>query len=307
MGNLGKKTNTKFKRMSKNFLTVILRVRNENLFLESFVKHYFAEGVDEIYILDDNSTEPLPEYVTNHEKVFIYEANYFASHHEKLIDAQLLYNHVVREKTEWVMFVDADEFITTRRNVDKSIREELETTFKDADLIKVPWVMFGSNGQDRNPTKVLLETIWRWNHDLPHPHPEEALKVWPHRTCKLDKIEVKSIFKASKFNKLTTHCPSEPAGTVNIVDGVDNIQNYMNEPETEIWYHNLREDSIDRGYLVCNHYRNISKEQMEQKANDSHLPLYRVDNCVELQIMSDFAEKEDTLLKSKAIQRGYYD
>ena len=46
-----------------NFLTILLRVRNENLFLESFVKHYFHEDVDEIHILDDNSTEPYPEYV----------------------------------------------------------------------------------------------------------------------------------------------------------------------------------------------------------------------------------------------------
>ena len=43
-----------------NFLNIILRVRDENLFLESFVKHYFYEGVDEIHILDDNSTQPYP-------------------------------------------------------------------------------------------------------------------------------------------------------------------------------------------------------------------------------------------------------
>lgn len=293
--------------MSKNFLTIILRVRNENLFLESFVKHYFAEGVDEIFILDDNSTEPFPDYVKNHEKVFIYQANYFSSHHEKLLDAQLLYNHVVREKTEWLMFVDADEFITTRRNPEKTIRQELETTFKNADLVKIPWIMFGSNGRDRNPEKVLLESIWRWNHNIAHPHPSEAMKIWPHRKCKLDKIEVKSIFKTSKFNKLTTHCPSEPIGEIVIVDGIDNITNYMNEPETEIWYHNLREASIQRGFLTCNHYRNISKQQMEQKANDSHLPLYRVPDCVNLQLLSDFSEIEDTLLRDKAIIRGYYD
>ena len=293
--------------MKQNFLTIILRIRNENLFLESFVKHYFAEGVDEIYILDDHSTEPFPEYVVNHPKVYIYESQYFKSHHEKLIDAQLLYNHIVREKTKWLMFVDADEFITTRRNSEKTIREELKTTFKDADLIKIPWIMFGSNGQDRNPKNILTDTTWRWNHDLAHPHPEAALKVWPHRKCKLDKIEVKSIFKAEKFNKLTTHCPSEPVGDINIVDGVDNISNYMGEPETEIWYHNLREDSISRAYLACNHYRNISKEQMEQKATDSHLPLYRVNNCVELQLLSDFSEKEDNIIKQKALNRNYYE
>ena len=106
-----------------------MRMRNENLFLESFIKHYFAEGVDEIHILDDNSTQPFPDIV-NDERVFIYEATHFKSHHEKLIDAQMMYEHVLRDKTEWFMFIDADEFITTRRNSDKTIREELETTFK---------------------------------------------------------------------------------------------------------------------------------------------------------------------------------
>jgi len=292
--------------MKKNFLTILLRIRNENLFLESFIKHYFAEGVDEIYILDDNSTQPFPKIVED-ERVFVYESTTFKSHHEKLYDSQMLYNHLLRDKTEWFMFVDADEFITTRRNPNKTIREELETTFKDADLIKIPWIMFGSNGQDKNPKQVLTDTIWRWNHDKKHPHPKEAMKIWKHRCCKYDKIEVKSIFKTEAFAKLTTHCPSDPTRKINIVDGVDNIQNYMNEPETEIWYHNLREESIDKAYLTCNHYRNISKEQMRQKADDSHLPLYRVKNCYELQLQSDFSEKKDELIKNKAIKRGYYE
>ena len=290
----------------KNFLTILMRMRNENLFLESFIKHYFAEGVDEIHILDDNSTQPFPDIV-NDERVFIYEATHFKSQHEKLIDAQMMYEHVLRDKTEWFMFIDADEFITTRRNSDKTIREELETTFKDADLIKIPWIMFGSNGQDENPKQILKDTTWRWNHDKPHPHPEEAMKIWPHRKCKLDKIEVKSIFKTKAFSKLTTHCPSNPTYDINIVDGVDNIDNYAGVDETEIWYYNLREECIDRAYLACNHYRNISKEQMRQKADNSHLPLYRVKNCYELQLQSDFSEKEDEFLKNKAIKRGYYE
>ena len=64
-------------------MTILLRVRNENLFLESFIKHYFAEGVDEIHILDDNSTQPFPEIV-NDEWDFIFESSYFKSIHEKL-------------------------------------------------------------------------------------------------------------------------------------------------------------------------------------------------------------------------------
>ena len=167
--------------------------------------------------------------------------------------------------------------------------------------------MFGSNGQDENPKQILKDTTWRWNHNKPHPHPKEAMKIWPHRKCKLDKIEVKSIFKTKAFSKLTTHCPSNPTYDINIVDGVDNTDNYAGVDETEIWYYNLREDCIDRAYLACNHYRNISKEQMRQKADDSHLPLYKVNNCYELQLASDFSDIEDTFLKEKAIKRKYYE
>ena len=67
------------------------------------------------------------------------------------------------------MFIDADEFITTRRNSEKTIREELETTFKDADLIKIPWIMFGSNGQDKNPKQVLNHTLIFYNSNPQHP------------------------------------------------------------------------------------------------------------------------------------------
>ena len=88
-----------------------------------------------------------------------------------------MYDHMLREKTKRFMFVDADEFITTRRNPDKTIREELETTFKDVDLIKIHRVSFVLNGRDKNPDKVLIDTNWRRNHDKKHPHSEEFLKM----------------------------------------------------------------------------------------------------------------------------------
>ena len=46
---------------------------------------------------------------------------------------------------------------------------------------------------------------------------------------------------------------------------------------------------------------------MKQKADDSHLPLYKVNNCYELQLASDFSDIEDIFLKEKAIKRKYYE
>ena len=286
----------------KNFLTVLTRSRNSNVFLESFVKHYLAEGVDEIYILDDNSTEQIPEYVANNPKVFIYESTCFEGPNVvPLQDTRLLYQHLLKDLTEWLIFVDIDEFITTRRNSKKTIREELETTFKEADHIKVPWVLFTSNNKIKDPKQILLENTWRWNHDKKHPIDS---KKWG---CRYDKIEVKSIFKPDKFQSIATHCPQHPIKKINIVDGVDNTFNYANVDETEIWYYNLREECINRAYLVCNHYRIISKNQIQQRIEQSRFPNDQVFNIADLLNSYDKSEIEDTFLKEKAIKRKYYE
>ena len=74
-----------------------------------------------------------------------------------------------------------------------------KTTFKDVDCIKIPWIMMSCNKLKKNPKSILETNIYRWNHDLKHPHPEEALKIWKHRCCKYDKIEVKSMDKLDEI------------------------------------------------------------------------------------------------------------
>ena len=63
--------------------------------------------------------------------------------------ANKIYKQIKNEFT-WMIYVDVDEFITTRKNISNTIKQELETTFKEYDCIKIPWVMMACNNLHKN-------------------------------------------------------------------------------------------------------------------------------------------------------------
>ena len=70
----------------------------------------------------------------------------------------------------WVANVDVDEFITTRRNEERTTREEMLLSFNDFDVVHVPWIMYG-NALDPDvhvEGDITQEVLWRWNHSKHH-------------------------------------------------------------------------------------------------------------------------------------------
>lgn len=95
-------------------LTAMMLVRNEvNRYLPRCLKS-LTSYVDEIIILDDASTDPTPELCLSfpNVKLFRHEISLF------LIDeAQLrkqLWHYTVSTNPEWILALDADEFLETR-------------------------------------------------------------------------------------------------------------------------------------------------------------------------------------------------
>jgi len=188
-----------------HFLSVLVRCKDEP-FVTEFINHYLNEGVDFIYIIDDNSNLPYSSEVIENNRVKIfYEKDII-----KKNIASDIYNEIQRE-TKWLIYVDMDEFITTKRNFANTIRDELENEFIDVDCIKVPWIMMSANGREENPKSLLQETLWRWNHDKKHQN--NFTKIHKFR-CRYEAIEIKSIFKPSKFNNIWDHHPKEPCGII---------------------------------------------------------------------------------------------
>ena len=136
---------------------------------------------------------------------------------------------------------------------------------------------------------MLLENVYRWNHDERHYH-----KVHKFR-CRFNRIEVKCIFKCDKFEKLWDHHPKQPVGNIIVVDGISKKRRHLTP-----FYNNLRETNIANGYLLCYHFRIISKENCANKLRNNiwySKNNYTLDDL----ISSDYSEIQDETIKHKSL------
>jgi hypothetical protein len=268
--------------MEKNFLGLLTRCKDE-FFIKEFCDYYLSQGVDMIYIIDDNSNDKsIYDNIKNNKVKIIYEKNII-----KRNIANIIYK-LIKDNFIWMIYVDVDEFITTKKNINNTIKRELETTFKNFDCIKVPWVMMACNNLEKNPESVLKTNIYRWNHNKIHPH-----KIKKFR-CRFLNIEVKCIFKTDKFKDITDHFPIPfPTYDVSVVDSIKLARHLL-----ATYYYKLRETNISNGYLLCYHYRIISRENCQNKLKNNKWYIekkYTIDDLMG----SDHSEIIDETLKNK--------
>lgn len=260
---------------------LITRCKDE-FFIKEFCDYYLSQGIDHIYIIDDDSNDKLIYENINDAKItLIYEKNIISNNY-----ANKLYSSI-KTKFKWMIYVDVDEFITTKKNFTKTIRDELETTFYNADCIKIPWVMMTCNNKEKNPKSILLENTYRWNHDLKHPN-----NIYKFR-CRYNEIEVKCIFKTNKFNKITDHYPQGYKKNISVVDSIGNINSPLSHS-----YKNLRESNIQCGILLCYHYRIISVENSINKLKNNIWYFQNKYTIGDL-MKTDYSEIYDSTLKDK--------
>lgn len=238
----------------KCFLGLITRCKDE-YFISEFANYYLNEGVDYIYIIDDNSNNKgVYDQIRNNPKIkIIYENDIINENY-----ASKLYKEI-KNLYEWIIYVDVDEFITSKKRTGSTIRDELENHFSNADCIKVPWVMMSSNNAKKSPSSILKSNVWRWNHDKKHPSEVHKFR------CRYEKIEVKCIFRTNKFDDITDHHPKDACNDPYTVDSILNKSEILNP-----FYHNLREADISEAILVCYHYRVISQENNVNKLLTNH-------------------------------------
>lgn len=278
-----------------DFLVIICRMKNEQFAMRSFVPYYLSQGVDRIYLIDDGSTAPYDDVVTNDERVTVIPASLARlPGASQMADADRLYRKI-RHRTTWVMSIDADEFVHTRD--DRTIRQHLETTFLTADCVFVPWVMFSFNGRREDGTDLIDEYVHRWDHDKKHPHPRNDEK----NRCRYHRVECKAVFRCDSFASLKNpHRPTDP-----VRRAVRMRESVRNTPHYSALYPNLRERDIQVAIMLCNHYRFTSLANIREKCTTASFNKYNKmsrttpEECVANCAASDYPEVVDTFLKNK--------
>ena len=271
------------------FLALIVRYLNEPFF-DEFVEYYLREGVDTIFVLYDvDSTIPISYDTQFNTKVVIIKSTNFKK--RQVQDVNQVFLKRIKQKYTWVIFVDCDEFISTIKHKETTIRDQLEHTYSHVDCVQIPWVMMSCNGREKDPPSILQYLTTRWNHSLKHPHPHN----WEKGRCRFKEIEVKSISRCAKIDGLLLH---HPIGKQLIT--VESIHNQYTQISP--FFRNLHEENIQQANMVCFHYRIFSLESAKRKMVHNKLDGYKPKNLPFL-LQCDYSEIHDNFMKEKSIER----
>ena len=139
---------------SPHFLATILLYRNGGAQMNEWLDHYVDEGVNLFIFINDGSTDGYHPPTQYRGRPIIYTttssilAKLVANEANRTDDTRITQREALLEgldllanKAEWVLIVDQDEFVTTKRAVESTVANELRTTFAASDAVLFPWVL----------------------------------------------------------------------------------------------------------------------------------------------------------------------
>ncbi len=138
-------------------ISVTAIFRNEALYLKEWIDFHTRVGVDHFFLYDNESedefTEVLVDYI-NEGKVTLIPWPMAYSRSTQLF----AYAHSVmtnRAKSEWMLFIDIDEFVFPSRSKNLKTYVQENTSLN---AIYIPWNCFGSDGHLSPPNSRVLKS-----------------------------------------------------------------------------------------------------------------------------------------------------
>ncbi|MFY0692180.1 MAG: glycosyltransferase family 2 protein [Paracoccaceae bacterium] len=134
--------------MSKETYTVVSTMKNEGPYIIDWIAHYKTLGFDHILVCTNDCTDPTVEILLRLQELgFCTQHNTIVRragiHRSALRQASRRYDIVMDAK--WVFVCDVDEYLNIHMG-DGSARALVEGSGEDADVISVPWRVFGPAG-----------------------------------------------------------------------------------------------------------------------------------------------------------------
>jgi len=255
--------------------------KNETAILKEWLDHYINEGVDTFFLTDNGSTDnymPIlePYLKTGQVVLNVNPKKYAQVEHLNffLKDAQ---------KYDWVIVIDLDEFIYARRGY-KTIKDYLKEVNPDVKKIHVPWKLYGSSGNVKQPKSVIQGFVHR------RKYPDDLNHISAYKSL----VDKKTIVRGKDVVRLDLHnsmVKDEPVVIFPNNESYNNRDYYM-------W---VTEKMLNESYLHLNHYRIQSVEAFKKKQTrgDAHTKKgngYRTRKYFKF---FDFKDKFDTELKNK--------
>ncbi|ARE83204.1 glycosyl transferase family 2 [Roseovarius mucosus] len=246
--------------MSTETYTVVSTMKNEAPYILEWVAHYKTLGFDHILVCTNDCTDTTVEilrrlqemgHVTQHDTV----VRKAGIHRSALRQASRRYDIVLN--ASWVFVCDVDEFLNIHLG-DGSVRALVAGSGADADVISVPWRVFGPDGVEQFADKPVTEQFTKGEYE------------WDAEARPNTGKFVKSLYtNQHKFQRMGLHAPvsrDEHVPTTRRVlpGGIDYVVNGLRTDNPPLFTH-----------AQVNHYALRSMESFLVKrargrANHSH-------------------------------------
>lgn len=133
---------------------VCAMAKNEHLYINEWVKHYFKLGVDKIYLFDNDDTEAkyIGDYIDKEYLPRVKIIDIRGIHEDRLqhkIYSKFYQEH--KKDFDWCCYFDIDEYLSGVRNI-----KEWLASFRLAKQVRIMWRLFGDDDLiSRDTTKPL--------------------------------------------------------------------------------------------------------------------------------------------------------
>lgn len=142
---------------------VLTMFKNESHIIREWASHYLRQGVDHIFMIDDQSNDGyldiLRPFIESGKVTLIPN-----THDLRQSPAYNTYALGLCKSYKWTIVCDLDEFIYARRGFSR-IGDFLNTVDDSVQQIAIPWKMFGSDGHKMQPESVIKSFTKRCNYD----------------------------------------------------------------------------------------------------------------------------------------------
>jgi glycosyltransferase involved in cell wall biosynthesis len=135
-------------------------MKDESLNIKEWIEHYLWQGIEQIYLIDNGSTDSTLDIVrpwVETEQVKLVSLTKPGRQREHYITA--LRKFRIAKECEWLLMADIDEFWFCRDG--SKISDMLGTYEKQTEVIYTNWSVFGSNGHLKHPVSLRTDFVKR--------------------------------------------------------------------------------------------------------------------------------------------------
>lgn len=174
--------------MRRYKLSAVLLIRDEGEYLPEWLAWHLGQGVEHFYLYDDSREGPIRSYLGEYDSYCtVRDAVRYRFHLQ--LEAYLDALRRFGGETEWMAFLDTDEFL---RVTDGGTLPGLLEELPGPAAVLAPWVVYNADGQILKKPGSVRERFRRtvpWLRGMPHwksiVRPEQVISMAAHHPARL--------------------------------------------------------------------------------------------------------------------------